>query len=110
MVGVPYELFWHLNPRKLKSFYKADEIAMKRRDAEMWHMGQYILSAVSVSIDHCLNGKKAKSEYVKEPIMRNASNSPELTEEEIKKQRELFVTMLLAKKANFELNKKSEGQ
>lgn len=68
-IGVDYKLFWHLNPKKLKAFYKADEISLKRRDAEMWHMGQYILSAVSVATDHCLNGRKARSQYIEKPFM-----------------------------------------
>ena len=103
-IGVDYKLFWHLNPKKLKAFYKADEITIKRRDAEMWSMGQYILSAVSVATDHCLNGKKAKSQYIKEPLMRSQNRNNELSEEELQKQREAFVTMLMAKKSNFELN------
>ena len=110
-IGVPYELFWHLTPKRLSAFYKADEIALKRRDAEMWHMGQYVLSAVSVAIDHCLNGKKAKSKYIDEPIMRKNRDSGELSEEEIKRQREAFVAMLMAKKSNFELHHKdNKGQ
>lgn len=101
-------MFWHLTPRKLQAFYKADEITMKRRDAEMWAMGQYVMCAVSVSIDHCLNGKKAKSEYVKEPFMRSGIEKQEMSEEEIIRQREAFVAMLMAKKANFDINHKKE--
>ena len=67
-------------------------------------MGQYILSAVSAATDHCLNGKKAKSQYIKEPLMRSQNRNNELSEEELQKQREAFVTMLMAKKSNFELN------
>lgn len=106
-------MFWHLSPKKLNAFYKADEIALKRRDAEMWHLGQYILSAVLTATDHCLNGKKAHSKYIEQPLMRinNGNKDNELTKEEIQKQREAFVAMLMAKKINFELNnKKEQGQ
>lgn len=72
----------------------------------MWHMGQYVMSAVSVATDHCLNGKKASSKYIEAPLMRLNKSDNTLSEEEIQRQREIFVTMLLAKKSNFELNKK----
>ena len=38
MVGVPYDLFWHLNPRKLKAFAMA--YARRRQDQldDMWYM------------------------------------------------------------------------
>ena len=107
-IGVPYELFWHLSPRKLNAFYKADEIILKRKDAEMWHLGQYILSAVSVATDHCLNGKKAQSKYIEQPLMRIKASQEQLSEDELKVQREIFVAMLMAKKTNFELNNKKE--
>lgn len=45
--------------------------------------GSYILSAVSVAIDHCLAGQKEKSEYIKEPIMSKEFENQGMTEEEI---------------------------
>ena len=36
--------------------------------------------------------------------MRSQNRNNELSEEELQKQREAFVTMLMAKKSNFELN------
>ena len=81
-IGVPYELFFHLTPKKLKAFYKAFKIKVENRDAEMWRNGQYTLSATLTAIDHCLSGKKAKTEYVKEPILQKAFEEDELTQEE----------------------------
>lgn len=49
----------------------------------MWRNGQYTLSAVLVAVEHCLAGKKAKSEYIKEPILKNVSENIELTQDEI---------------------------
>lgn len=80
----------------------------------MWMMGQYVLSAVQTATDRCLNGRKAKSQYLKEPILENAQNETrELTEDELQKQREAFVAKLMIMKSNFDLNKKKmeeEGQ
>ena len=42
---------------------------LRMQDEQMWLMGQYTLSAVSVAVEHCLAGRKAKSEYIKEPIL-----------------------------------------
>ena len=44
--------------------------------------GNYILSAVSVAVEHCLAGRKAKTEYIKEPIMSRTYEEDVLTEEE----------------------------
>lgn len=45
--------------------------------------GQYTLSAVYVAIDHALNGKKAKSKYIENPILVEAIEDSMLTQEEI---------------------------
>ena len=67
-VGVPYELFWHLSPKKLKAFHTAYMIKEKNIDSLMWVMGKYVLSATVFAIDHALN-KKAKSQYIEKPIL-----------------------------------------
>lgn len=81
-IGVSYDDFWKLNPRKVKVLYQGYYEARKMRDQEMWHLGLYINSAVTVAIDHCLNGKKATSEYIKEPILSRPEYDATLTEEE----------------------------
>lgn len=50
-----------------------------------WISGQYNLSAVSVAIDRVLNGKKSKSEYIKEPFLWKFLEESQLTEEEREK-------------------------
>lgn len=49
----------------------------------MHRMGMYVLSAVSVAIERNLAGKKAKSEYIKEPLLSKVFENEGLTEEEI---------------------------
>jgi hypothetical protein len=48
---VPYEVFWHLNPRKLIPFQKAYEIEMESRqnatNLSSWLNGLYIQNAVA---------------------------------------------------------------
>lgn len=71
--------------------------------------GSYGISALTVAIDRCLNGHKARSKYIEKPIMQELEekNKP-LSEEEMDRQRELFVAKLEAMRVNFELNHKKK--
>ena len=60
------------------------------------------------AIDDCSNGKKANTKYLKEPILKQTFENDGLTEEEIQKQRELFVAKLQVMQTNFELSKKGQ--
>jgi len=96
------------SPKELEPYLRAHMLKMEREDEMAWSFcGAYVRSAVAVAVEHCLNGKKAKSEYIKEPILKN-SDKPveEMSEEELRIQRELFVAKLQAMKANFDLNHK----
>ena len=64
----------HSTPKILKEYDLAYDLQRKRRDEEMWFMGQYVLSAVVTAIEHNLVGKKAKSEYLKKPVMQLAED------------------------------------
>ena len=107
-MDIPYNVFWRLNPTKLKPFQEAYRIKRENRDEEIWSIcGNYILSAFATAIDGCLNGRKASSKYIEKPLLRDRVNDgKELSEEELQKQRELFVAKLLVMKTNFELNNK----
>lgn len=106
-IGVPYNVFWKLTPKTLKAHHKAFTIKEKHMDEFIWSVcGNYVLSAVAVAVENCLAGKKAKLKFIEKPLYR-VSEEKEYTEEELKKQREMFVMMLNIKKANFELSHKS---
>lgn len=60
--GVPYELFWHLNPNKLESFKAAHQKRLEIDNQNAWLQGQYIRLAIGSVLD----GKKCK--YPKEPF------------------------------------------
>ena len=68
-IGVPYDVFWHLNPVKLEAFYESHKLHRQQEDYSMYLMGIYVQKAVGVAVEHCLNGRKAKSEYFKKPIL-----------------------------------------
>lgn len=78
-VGVSYDIFWRLNPRKLKPFIEVysekvqEEIRVKDYDA--WLQGLYIQKAVA----SVLNGGKAK--YPQKPLGEEELLTPEEVEE-----------------------------
>lgn len=93
-------------PADLEPYAKAYRLEMTERDGWAYTIcGNYVLSAVSVAVEHCLAGKKARSRYVEKPMLQELEekNKP-MTEEELQRQRELFVAKLEVMKTNFELN------
>ena len=90
---------------------KGYKIRQKIQDEQMWAwFGSYAFSAVNVAVDGNLHGRKAKSKYIEKPIMRSIEEQNEpMSEEELQKQRELFVARLQVMQSNFELNHKKES-
>lgn len=109
-IGVPYNTVMHLSPKKLKVFDKSYDLQRDIEDEKMWYLGMYIENAVFVAVEHCLAGKKASSEYLKQPLIKEAkANNPDLMteEEKLEKVKLLFAT-LEARKAEFD-REKSKG-
>ena len=114
-VGVPYELFWHLTPKKIDAFYKANKIQRQIKDEEMWMLGQYVMSALDATVCNTFlwrkKGEKCHS-YIEKPILLSIVESDdkkkistELTDEEKKKQTEQLFMKLKIMGTNFNLNK-----
>ena len=82
---------------------------MERRskEADIWTWcGNYVASAVLVSVEHVLAGKKAQSKYIKEPLLKDVST--EMTQDDLQKEREAFVMRLRTMKANWDISHKKE--
>lgn len=111
-VGVPYELFWHLTPKKLKAFEKAYDLKRKVDDEKAYMQGVYNLKAFEVVLSHIMAGlakKKCDNKYFKEPLLRKNADGGELSEEEKQRQREEFVAMLERMKARFDAAHEKTG-
>ena len=93
-------------PKELEYWIKAYEMQRRRQDEADWILGMYVQSAVSVAIEHNFAGRKATSKYVEKPLMRDANVEAKLSDEELTKQRELFMAKLNLMKSNFEIEKK----
>ena len=95
-------------PTDLEPYAKAYKIQMQQQDSQLYTMGMYALSAVSVAIEHCFAGKKATSEYIKQPFLSEiqTEEKQELTEEErIQAERNRQYMILKVMQTNFELSK-----
>lgn len=83
-LGVTKFEIMHSTPKVLKAYDKAHSLKRKMEDEQAWYIfGNYGISAFMFAIDHSLNGKKAKSEYIKEPILSKINENDGLTQEEI---------------------------
>ncbi len=69
-MGVPYDLFWHLNPRKLLSFAEAYRRKRQQQSDDMWLMGQYVASALDATVCNAmpLIKRKQKGRYFEKPV------------------------------------------
>lgn len=98
-------------PKELEPYDIAHKKQLEEQDLlqHLW-WGSYGLSALGVAIEHCLAGRKAKSKYVDKPILKEIENqNKHMSEEELQRQRELFVAKLEVMKTNFELNHGKEN-
>lgn len=56
-------------PKELEPYTRAHKKKIEEQDYLQWQWwGNYGLSAAWVAVDHCLNGKKAKSQYLEKQI------------------------------------------
>jgi hypothetical protein len=107
--GFTVEYIKWSNPAELEPYKKAYELSQKRIDEQNWVLGAYIMSAVNTAVEHNLAGRKATSEYIKEPFSKlKDTENGKLTQTEIDRQREALVQQLNIMKLNFDLEKKRQ--
>lgn len=85
------EEFWKSNPTKIEVWETAWKEEQKYKN-QLIHsfVGTYVLNAVSVAIDHSLNGPKARSKYIEKPIQLFP-----LTEEEKKAEQKKAIAQFM---------------
>lgn len=84
-IDVEWELFWHLNPKKLSPFIEGHKKKLKEIDSliHTW-IGTYGISALTTAISKCFS-KHSTAEYIKDSIMANALISDSDIEREVEK-------------------------
>ena len=50
MIGVDYELFWKLNPRTIRPFFKAFDLRQEYDNSMAWRHGLYVQLAIKSSL------------------------------------------------------------
>lgn len=111
-MGITYEYFWELNPRKLTPIAEGYKLRKKALDEQQWLLGGYIFEAVSLAMGNAFRkkGSKAKSYFdeLKKPLFSDIDKRDEnnMTEEEKKKRTETLFTNLEIMAANFNMKSK----
>ena len=63
-------------PADLQPYADAYNLAQKEKDTQMWAWwGNYGLCSITMAIEKCLAGDKAKMKYIKSPIMGSINTS-----------------------------------
>ncbi len=100
-------------PADLEPYAKAHKLEMMERDAQMHSMGAYNKIAYEVVMSHFgagLSGKKSSAKYIEEPFMELAKANRPLTEEEVRREVDLFFAKENARRINWKRNKASRMQ
>ena len=79
----------------------------KIADTVSFVQGQYMIQALLCTVGNMLGGKNTKYEYPERPFTLREQEE-ELTEDEIERQRQLFIASLETMQHNFNLNKEKE--
>lgn len=106
-MGLSYDDFWRLTPRKLNVILDGYKLRRKTEDEKNWILGGYIFEAVSLAMGNAFRKKNQKPksyfEILDKPFFTNINNVDGMPEEEIQKKRELLMAQLRTKQSNFEL-------
>ena len=105
---MPYELFRHLNPTKLKPFKEAYQKRLELEEYARWRNGIYVMSAVRA----CFGGKYPEEPFGLEQQENGYANDVDdeeenYTEEEIMRARDAFVASLAIKEG---MNKRAKAR
>lgn len=96
LYGVPYDLFWHLNPTKLKPFKVAYQKRLEMEEYARWRNGLYIMRAVGACFGSEYPEQPLGMEQEKDGYLDDTEDDEEenYTEEAIMRAREAFVVSL----------------
>ena len=67
----------------MKAYEDAFAISQQIVDRNSWTMGNYMVNAVTVALDHAFHGQKAQTKYLEKPLLEQYFEDLTLTQEEI---------------------------
>lgn len=111
LAGVDYDRFGKLTLKDMRIIAKAysekTKVEFEVEDTMAFIQGRYFLQALLATVGNMFRDKGSKPHsYPDKPYSQN--KEVPLTEEEIQRQRELFIANLKTMETNFNLNKKNE--
>lgn len=106
-IGISEELFWSLNPRRLKPYIKAEQIRMEKSNRMLYYQGIYVRDALLSTVGNMFS-KGKPMEYPSEPYRITPRSEEEEEQEKIRQTKELFARLKVMQD-NFEISKKSKG-
>ena len=95
-IGVSKAEILDSNPKGLKPYIKANKLRKMQKDEEQFYLMHYMSSAVIYAVEHCLAGKKAKTELIKEPVLAHLLEEEQLNEMTEEERYELEVKKAIA--------------
>ena len=105
-MGIGYNEFWTLNPRKLAVLMEGYKLRRKIEDEKSWLLGGYVFQAVSVSLGNAFRKKNQKAkdyfEVVEKPFL-DSIDKKEATEDEKQKYLDAVMASLHIMQNNFDL-------
>lgn len=105
-MGISYEEFWTLNPRKINALFEGYKLRRKIEDEKSWLLGGYMFHAVSVSLGNAFRKKNQKAESYFEaldaPFLSKVEET-EMSESEKQKRLDALMAGLHIMQGNFEI-------
>ena len=104
-MGISYDEFWKLTPRKLNVIIEGYKVTRKAEDEKQWFLGGYMFEAVSVALGNAFRKKNTNPQnyfdLLEKPFL---SHDKELSEDEKQKHRDALMARLHVMQSNFNLS------
>ena len=105
-LGISYDEFWTLNPRKINVILEGYKLRRKIDDERAWLLGGYVFQAVSVSLGNAFRKKNQKAqsyfEIVEKPFLSEIEQK-EMSDAEKQKRLDALMASLHIMQSNFEI-------
>lgn len=100
-IGVPLKEIYHTTLCELSAYNEAQRLKDEVKDMWCWYMGAYVHEAMSVTLANAFSSKGSTPiKYRDKPFLKDVQT--ELTEEDIKAQRQAILSSLTVMQHNFE--------
>lgn len=95
-MGIKEQEFWDMNNYELAPFFKAEEVKLRKKNAEFHLLGQYIYHGFAVVISNAFGGRgSSKCEYPQKPYDIFGKSEEELEEEQLRNE-EILKAQIMA--------------